>query len=69
MLIKRVDKRQFDVFFDEHDSKGKIIPSGWENWCRFEIVSDKGSRSLKKVKGRSVPPEIMVFLRKKFERK
>lgn len=59
MIIKRVNDIQFDVFFD----------TGWENWCRFEIVKEKGHRLIKKLRGKSVPPEIMVFLRKKFERR
>ena len=68
MIIKRVKSGIFDVFFDYTDEKGKIIPSGWENWCRFQLISEKGKRTMTKIAGKSVPNGIMFHLRKKFER-
>jgi hypothetical protein len=61
MLVKHVTQNKIDVFFD----------SGWENWCRFDIVRVKNStgalvRKLQKVGGKAVPAEIYSFLCKKF---
>ena len=56
MVIKRVSKTVFDVFFG----------LGWENWCRFETTKEKGRVILHKIGGRSVPEDIMLAIRKKF---
>jgi hypothetical protein len=66
MLIKRIDHKKFDIFFDEFDSSGKLIPSGWKNWSRFEITSFKGVKRLAKIGGISVPAQIFSFLNKRF---
>lgn len=58
MLIKHVNKKVFDLFFN----------SGWENWARFEIIkTDQHKRQLKQIAGEhTVPPGIRQYLDKKY---
>lgn len=53
MLIKKVNKTQIDVFFNE----------GWDNWGRFSIDNNKVSQLC----GVKFPPNILMYLKKKYE--
>lgn len=52
MLIKRIDSREFDVFWG----------NGWTNWARFELADGK----LHKVKGMGVPYPVVTALKKRY---
>ena len=59
MLVKNVTHNILDVFFDK----------GFENWSRVQVVKKKTDsgliRTLEQVAGKTLPPEIFTYLKRR----
>jgi hypothetical protein len=58
MLIKHVNKKVFDLFYN----------NGWENWARFQISkTNDHHRKIEQIAGDpAIPGGIIQFLEKKY---